>query len=544
MQDQYNTKPSLEAQIQSMLNQVMDDDEITNDHEDGLEFSEESEDESSSQYIEYNPNQFNPYTNFFTRSHPLKTKTTNPPYYETLPQQNHRNYKKYQTVSFYQTNQPYPLRIPITNTKPVYYPPQMTYTQFPSPEPKVFKRSDKRKTYYTMKGNQPKIQNINNNDRRFNSLALPHGTSIASELFIHELNTLLLKSEKIDHFIYSKLQGNFVSVIKTHKGSRIFQNYLKNTQSDILHQIFAELSPLLCDIMSDPYANYFCKRLFSFLNQKDRIEYLNVIKNSITSLSKSNIGTYPIQGIIEEIGSKLEKNIIINSIKTSYETLCFDANASHVIEKIISSFEEEYVSFIYTFCVENFLELSTNSNAICVIRKIITFTHKKDLHEKIKRIIKNNALSLIQHPYGNYVIQGIIETWDDNEVYEILGLFEGKYSYLSMQKYSSNLVERCIEKSTSILNGYIKEVCDCNRIGEVMKNHFGNYVIQKALKLSKGEERRILIDYILKNVNKLNNKKLVSKWQNLVLPYLEGKSNLIQSVSETESVNINIEQGH
>ena len=164
MQDQYNTKPSLEAQIQSMLNQVMDDDEITNDHEDGLEFSEESEDESSSQYIEYNPNQFNPYTNFFTRSHPLKTKTTNPPYYETLPQQNHRNYKKYQTVSFYQTNQPYPLRIPITNTKPVYYPPQMTYTQFPSPEPKVFKRSDKRKTYYTMKGNQPKIQNINNND--------------------------------------------------------------------------------------------------------------------------------------------------------------------------------------------------------------------------------------------------------------------------------------------------------------------------------------------------------------------------------------------
>ena len=214
------------------------------------------------------------------------------------------------------------------------------------------------------------------------------------------------------------------------------------------------------------------------------------------------------------------------------------------VSEIISSFEEEYVSFIYTFCVENFLELSTNSNAICVIRKIITFTHKKDLHEKIKRIIKNNALSLIQHPYGNYVIQGIIETWDDNEVYEILGLFEGKYSYLSMQKYSSNLVERCIEKSTSILNGYIKEVCDCNRIGEVMKNHFGNYVIQKALKLSKGEERRILIDYILKNVNKLNNKKLVSKWQNLVLPYLEGKSNLIQSVSETESVNINIEQGH
>ena len=75
-------------------------------------------------------------------------------------------------------------------------------------------------------------------------MTFPKDTNIKNDLLLFELNNLLLKSEKIDHFIYNKLQGNFVDVIKTHKGSRIFQNYLKNTQSDILHQIFMELSPI------------------------------------------------------------------------------------------------------------------------------------------------------------------------------------------------------------------------------------------------------------------------------------------------------------
>ena len=100
--------------------------------------------------------------------------------------------------------------------------------------------------------------------KRFGSLNFPQGTNFKNELMVYELNSLLLKSEKIDHYIYNKLQGNFVNIIKTHKGSRIFQNYLKNTQSDILHQIFQELSPLLSDILMDPYANYFCKRFSLF----------------------------------------------------------------------------------------------------------------------------------------------------------------------------------------------------------------------------------------------------------------------------------------
>jgi len=377
-----------------------------------------------------------------------------------------------------------------------------------------------------LKQNNNNIKNkINNNNEQFHkkflTTTIPQGTNMQIEILLFELNSVLTKTEKIDYYIYNKLQGNFVNIIKTHRGSRIFQNYLKNTHSEIIHKIFLEINPYLTELIIDSYANYFCKRFFNYLNQKDRIDFLLSIKDSLTKISINNIGTYPIQGIIEQIGSKNEKKIIINSIKDSISEFCYDTYGTHVLEKIISCFEEEFTEFIFEFVGNNFLNLSNHINGICIVKKILSLTHKKEIHEKLKKIINENAFNLIQHSYGNYVIQIIIETWDINEILEILSNFHNKYSILSMLKYSSNVVERCIEKSEIILKEYINEICSNGKIAEIMKNNFGNYVIQKALKLSINEDKKKLAEEVDKNIYKLNDRKLILKWKSIVNPHLE-----------------------
>ena len=369
--------------------------------------------------------------------------------------------------------------------------------------------------------------NINNNQchKKFFTTSVPQSTNMHIEMLLYELNLSLTKNEKIDYFIYNKLQGNFVNIIKTHRGSRIFQNYLKNTHGDIIHQIFNEISPSLIELITDPYANYFCKRFFNFLNQKDRIDFLLSINSALTKLSINNIGTYPIQGIIEQIGCKNEKKIIINALKDSISELCYDTYGTHVLEKIISCFEEEFTGFIFDYVEKNFLNLSNHINGICIVKKILSLTHKKEIHDKLKKIINENAFNLIQHPYANYVIQIIIETWEINEILEILSNFHNKFTILSMSKYSSNVVERCIEKSPIILREYINEICENGRIAEIMKNNFGNYVIQKALKISLKNDKKKLAEEVERNIFKLNDKKLILKWKSIVSPHLDSKNN-------------------
>ena len=344
-----------------------------------------------------------------------------------------------------------------------------------------------------------------------------------TEYLIFQLKFNLERNGKIDHYIYSLVKGIFINIIKNQKGSKIFQKYLKSTHCDILHQIFLEIKPNLEEIITDFYANYFCKRFFTFLNQKDRIDFLLVIEKSLVKLSSDSIGTYPIQTIIEHVGSKNEKNIIINALKDHIKELSFDPFGCHVIEKLLSCFEEEYVGFIYNYIVDNFLELAYNNNGICVVKKILSLTHKTNLHDKLKIIVKENAKQLISHPYGNFVIQVVVECWNDYE--EILCLFDKKYYSLSLEKYGSNVVERCIEKDDKILNNYIDEIVNMNKICEVMKSIYGNYVIQKALKLAKGDSKQKLVYNSAKNVNKLVEQKLIKKWKSILSIYIDCLTN-------------------
>ena len=343
--------------------------------------------------------------------------------------------------------------------------------------------------------------------------------NISIEALLFELKVILEKTGKIDHYIYGLIKGKFLDIIKNHKGSKIFQKYLKMTHCDIMHQIFLELSFNLEDLITDSYANYFCKKFFTYLNQKDRIDFLKGIEKSLVKLSCDSIGTYPIQTIIEHVGSKNEKIIIINALKDHVDELAFDPFGSHVLEKLLTCFEEEYVTFIYTYVSENFFDLANNNNGICVVKKILTFTHKKALHDKIKIIIQENALQLILHPYANFVIQVVVECWPDYK--DILKLYEKKYYNLSLEKYASNVVERCIEKDPEILNDYINEIVNSNHICDIMRSNYGNYVIQKAIKLSTGENRQKLIFSAAKDINKLNLPKLIVKWKSILSPYVK-----------------------
>ena len=356
----------------------------------------------------------------------------------------------------------------------------------------------------------PNIINQNNNQKnRVNK-------NVEIEILLIEINKILIKLEKISQTCYNKLKGKFEQIIRTHKGSRIFQNYLKNTQIDILHQIFLEIKNKLPELLKDNYANYFCKKFFECLSQKDRIEYLTIIQNDLGMLAIDITATYPIQGIIEQLGSNAEKNLIYLGIKEYINIFCYNVYGTHVLEKMLSYFEDQFIQEIIDFVYNNFMDLACHINGICIVKKLIMMIHKKELHEKLKKKILENTLYLIVHQYGNYVIQVIMENWENDELEDIINLCKDKYVYLSNQKFSSNAVERIIEKNNENLEYYIDQICTNDNLSQVIRNNFGNYVIQKAVKLSSGKSQEKLIKEIIKNLHKLEDKKIINKWKMII----------------------------
>jgi hypothetical protein len=85
---------------------------------------------------------------------------------------------------------------------------------------------------------------------------------------------------------------------------------------------------------------------------------------------------------------------------------------------------------------------------------------------------------------------------------------------------------------------FIDEISYMNRVVDLMKNEYGNFVIQKALKLSQNLNRKRLVKLIQKNVEKIGDKKLILKWKNIVNSYCS-TNHQIRQVSTVIGVNNN-----
>jgi len=92
---------------------------------------------------------------------------------------------------------------------------------------------------------------------------------------------------------------------------------------------------------------------------------------------------------------------------------------------------------------------------------------------------------LMQDAYGNYVVQYVLDVCADKDVHAVCESVIGKVNLLAIQKFSSNVMEKCLERCTdAVKEMYMQELSDPDRIRELMMDPFGNYVVQRALSVA------------------------------------------------------------
>ena len=333
------------------------------------------------------------------------------------------------------------------------------------------------------------------------------------QIFAH-FETHLISEGKFTYKIYQTFKSEFIRIIKNQQASRTSQLYIQHSPPEIIHLLYTEISSHISQLLLDPYANYFILKLFSYLDNSDCLSFLNQISKTFTYLCVNKISTYPIQCIVEHITAKHFQEIIIDSVKNHLMKVTLDIYGTHVLEKIISKFDYELIQPISKFVVDNFLFLANNANGLCIVKKTIEVEYKQNYFERIKQLTKDNALVLIQNPFGNYAIQCIVDNWEKEDINDIIKAYVGRCSVLSIQKYSSNVIEKCIEKSEMFLKEFLNE-CVVNNycgIGVLMQNNYGNYVIQTALKVTSGKQKEEIVMGLERNLEKMTNKKIISKW--------------------------------
>jgi hypothetical protein len=158
---------------------------------------------------------------------------------------------------------------------------------------------------------------------------------------------------------------------------------------------------------------------------------------------------------------------------------------------------------------------------------VIKNTHNFETRRRLIGVISKYTAQLVKDAYGNYVLQEILDNWNDTDAHlhedvdkcffaDIFKNIQGKIVKLAIEKFSSNVIEKCLEISNEhYRKEFIQEIIEGNPVA-VMKNSYGNYVFQKALTLAKGINKFKVADIILVAFPTIRDPQIKTKWVKLL----------------------------
>ena len=133
-----------------------------------------------------------------------------------------------------------------------------------------------------------------------------------------------------------------------------------------------------------------------------------------------------------------------------YILIIQDNNATHVIQKILLCIDKEKRGHLIRVILKNFRSLALDCNGICVLKKFINSNKSDKVRKDILNELVDNALEIVQSPFGNYAIQYAIQEWGISFCRNIVDVIVNNIVSLSMQKYSSNAVEKVLDLADEV----------------------------------------------------------------------------------------------
>ncbi|XP_011030426.1 PREDICTED: pumilio homolog 12-like [Populus euphratica] len=211
------------------------------------------------------------------------------------------------------------------------------------------------------------------------------------------------------------------------------------------------------------------------------------LKGRVAVAARSQSLYRVLQGVLDERKPDLIEMIFLE-VKDYVHDLMEDQFGNHVIQKLFEPLIKEIA--------ESFLDIAMDKSGCCILNRALDCAQGELKRHLLLETI-SNAMLLSESPFGNYVVQHVLDERIQHATIGILEKLKGYFVSLSMNKFGSNVVEKCLiwsgEENASMI---IKEFMHSPYFVNICRNNFGNYVVQKALEVSKGGIRNALVSRI------------------------------------------------
>ena len=296
---------------------------------------------------------------------------------------------------------------------------------------------------------------------------------------------------KIEQYV-----GEIYSLCKDQHGCRYLQKQLETRNPETVQIIFQETSPHVVELMTDPFGNYLCQKLLEHSNDAQRTVLVNNASSDMVQIALNQHGTRALQKMIEFLSTPEQIRTVIRALKDKVVELIQDLNGNHVVQKCLNRLIADDSQFIFDAVGTNCVVVGTHRHGCCVLQRCIDHASGQQRADLVSQITQN-AYSLVQDPFGNYVLQYIMDLNELSFTNPLCYSFQTRVVELSKHKSSSNVIEKCIRHADpGIATMMIDEMLIGSEIEKMLRDSYANYVVQTALDHAEVDTRTRLVDAI------------------------------------------------
>ncbi|CAB9512072.1 Pumilio domain-containing protein C6G9.14 [Seminavis robusta] len=292
------------------------------------------------------------------------------------------------------------------------------------------------------------------------------------------------------------LLGQVRRLSRDQVGCRLVQQALDEEGAMAATLILNEGLPFWSEAMVDPFGNYLFQKILEKITAEERIMLVKTVSSRLVNASLNLHGTRSVQKIVElcaadedagfnsETQDESAADILTRSLFPAAARLCIDSHGNHVIQRILLKLGSKHTKFVFDAVAASVGDVARHRHGCCVIQRCLDSPVGEARSHLVNRIVEK-SLELMQDAYGNYVVQYVLDVCSDEDVHAVCESVIGKVNLLAIQKFSSNVMEKCLERCTdSVKEMYMQELSDPERVRELMMDPFGNYVVQRALSVA------------------------------------------------------------
>lgn len=195
-------------------------------------------------------------------------------------------------------------------------------------------------------------------------------------------------------------------------------------------------------------------------------------------------GARVVQKLIDAVSKTHHAPRLVAMLKGAVVQMAQDPNGNHVVNKCLEALPPECHSFVFQAVAASVVDVASHRHGCRIVQRCIDSARGAERRILIGAITRE-ALTLVQDPFGNYVVQHTMQLNDMQATSDICRSLLGRLNVLSRQKFSSNVVEACLQRcKQEDKERMITELADSRGLGELLRDVYGNYVVQSALSVA------------------------------------------------------------